>query len=276
MAAVVAPAIQPYLDRAVETTNRVARTFAVATRLLPREVRPDVYLLYLVCRQLDDLVDFQKPDAERRLGWVARWAERGEVRGPEAEILQHLADRYPTLPRDAVTDFCEGQRQDMGTLVVDTEADLDLYAYRVAGTVGRLMATILGAETEAADEASRALGIAMQRTNILRGIDEDLARGRVYIPAQALAMAGVQDLARDDRTLLLRVEIAVADHWYELGLPGSSLLKHGGRQVRAAGVMYRQILRQIEREGRGVQRPKRVVVPSHRKLLGLVQGLVQP
>lgn len=276
MAAVVAPEIQPYLDRAVETTNRVARTFALATRLLPREVRPDVYLLYLVCRQLDDLVDFQEPDAERRLGWVARWAERGEVQGPEAEILQHLADRYPTLPRDAVADFCEGQRQDMGTLVIDTEADLDLYAYRVAGTVGRLMATILGAETEAADEAARALGIAMQRTNILRDIDEDLARGRVYIPAQALAMAGVQDLARDDRTLLLRVEIAVADHWYERGLPGSSLLKHGGRQVRAAGVMYRQILRQIEREGRGVQRPNRVVVPSHRKLLGLVQGLVQP
>ncbi len=276
MALSTSPAIQTYLDEAIATTNRVARTFALATRLLPAGVRPDVYLLYLVCRQLDDLVDFGAVDAENRLLGAMDWSERGLVTSQGTEILEHLVGRYPGLPRDAVTDFCRGQLRDMHPFAVETEADLNLYAYQVAGTVGRLMASILGVVDPAADQAARALGIAMQRTNILRDIDEDLGRGRCYLPRQTLALAGVSDLRHDDRTLLLRVEIAIADHWYEQALPGTAMLRRGGRPVKAAGLMYRQILRQIEREGRGRRRPCRAVVPSHRKLLGVMHALLAP
>jgi phytoene synthase len=274
VAVVVEPAIREYLEEAVLTTNRVARTFALATRILPRDVRPDVYLLYLVCRQLDDLVDFQDPDAGRRLDCAVEWATTGTVRGPEAEILDYLFQRHPDLPREAVFDFCQGQRRDMRPFLMETEAELDLYSYQVAGTVGRLMATLLGVFDEKADQAARALGIAMQRTNILRDIDEDLARGRTYLPRQTMELAGVRDLGSDDRSLLLRVEIAIADHWYERGLPGTCMLRRGSRSVRAAGLMYQQILRQIERDGRGAVRPCRSVVPSHRKLLGVMQALI--
>jgi phytoene synthase len=276
MAMTASSHMQSYLQEAVVTTNRVAKTFALATRLLPSEVRPDVYLLYLVCRQLDDLVDFGEPEAEDRLGRTIAWAEDGAVSSPESEILEYLAGRYAGLPRDAVSDFCQGQLRDMHPFLVETEAELDLYAYQVAGTVGRLMAAILGVLDPSADRAARALGIAMQRTNILRDIDEDLGRARCYLPLQTLTLSGVTDLKSDDRSLLLRVEIAIADHWYEQALPGTALLRRGGRPVRAAGLMYRQILRQIEREGRGRRRPCRAVVPSHRKLLGVVQALLVP
>ena len=62
------------LCAAKETTRRVARTFALACRLLPRDVRDDVYLLYLVFRTLDDAVDNGEPDAAGRLAAVEAWA----------------------------------------------------------------------------------------------------------------------------------------------------------------------------------------------------------
>jgi phytoene synthase len=264
------------LAEARSTTHKVARTFALATRLLPRSVRSDVYLLYLACRRLDDLVDEGHPAAAERLATVEAWTRGQPSYCPEVEILECLRRRHPELPLEAVREFCRGQAQDLHFQGFETEDQLDLYAYRVAGTVGQLMASLLGARGEAADSAARALGIAMQRTNIIRDVDEDLARGRVYLPRSTMRMAGVEDLDGDDRALLLRLEIAIADHWYDRGLPGCSLLPAGGRQVRAAGLMYREILREVERSGRGLKRPLRVSVPPRRKVIPLVRALIAP
>ena len=106
-------------------------------------------------------------------------------------ILADLARRHPALPRDAVADFMTGMRQDLAGPQIATDGDLDVYCYRVAGTVGRLMAAILGGEGPEADTAARSLGSAMQRTNIIRDVDEDLANGRIYLPADALARHGI-------------------------------------------------------------------------------------
>ncbi len=246
--------------------NRVGRTFSSATRLLPPDVRPDVRLLYLVARGLDDLVDERRPNATRRLDQVQRWAETGAVTCRETAMLEHLASRHAGLPLDAVVDFCEGQREDLRELGFSTEADLDRYCYRVAGTVGRLMAAILGAQGQGADHAARALGIAMQRTNILRDVDEDLALGRVYLPQETLELARVRDLARGDRSLLLRVESAIAEWWYAQGMRGLPLLPRGRFAIQAATVMYREILRQLARDGWGVRRPWRARVSRSRQL----------
>lgn len=253
--------------------RRVARTFSRAARLLPADVRDDVNLLYLVVRTLDDLVDARSPAAGDCLDQVERWALRGEVTCWEAEVLAHLSARYPDLPRDAIVDFCAGQRSDLEGLDLETEADLDRYCYQVAGTVGRLMATLLGARGPRADSAARALGIAMQRTNVLRDIDEDLAVGRLYIPRQTLEMTQVDDLAGGDRSRLLRVEAAVADWWYEQGLAGLPELPRGRFAIRAAARMYREILRQIERDGWGAQRPKRSRVSAARQIVLIAASL---
>jgi 15-cis-phytoene synthase len=259
-----APAPHPALADARATTQRVARTFALACRLLPRAVRDDVYLLYLVLRTLDDLVDEGRPEAAARVAAVDAWAQgrRGE-RTREVEVLAELHARRD-LPRAAVAEFCAGMRQDLARASFATEAELDRYCYRVAGTVGLLMTAILGAREPArARPAAAALGIAMQRTNILRDIDEDAANGRVYIAAEALARHGPP--LRGRRAALLREQIAYADRLYEGGLAGVGQLVHGGRAVAAAGAMYREILRQIERDGYGA-RPGRAVVSRPRKL----------
>ena len=258
------PQTAPLVAEARSTTRRVARTFALACRLLPRDVRDDVYLLYLVFRNLDDLVDDGVPDAESRVAAVEAWAAGGALQPTrEVAVLEALDARHD-LPRDAFAAFCAGMRWDLEGEVPATEADVDAYCYRVAGTVGVVMAAVLGTrDSTRALPAAAALGMAMQRTNILRDIDEDLAAGRIYLAEEALARLGGP--APGEREALLRDQIARAEALYARGCAGIPLLVRGRRAVAAAAGMYREILRQIERDGYGA-RPGRAVVSGPRKL----------
>ena len=289
------PRVAALLPEAQATINRVARSFALAARFLPRDVRDDINLLYLALRRLDDLVDLEAPsgsaqraDAQQRLAAIRTWLSTGAVAdagGDELAIFVDLQRRTPALPTDAIGAFLDGMESDLAGPVMESDADLDLYCYQVAGTVGRLMAALLGVrggDDAQADRAARALGAAMQRTNILRDIDEDLANGRVYLPATALrrvgldpaAVSGPTSLRDGDRRALYRAEIARADAEYEIGVAGIRHLLNGGRSIRVAGHLYREILRQIERDGFGVQRPHRPVVGRARKAAAVVRAVM--
>ncbi len=253
------------LDEARQTTRRVAKTFTIAVRLLPRAVRDDVHLLYLVFRTLDDLVDDGRPEAEPRLAAVEAWCtEAPGAQTLEVRILDELAGRH-AIPRAAMADFCAGMRSDLAFAQPQTEEELDRYCYRVAGTVGVVMSAVLGlrGDRDTAHRAAAGLGIAMQRTNILRDIDEDRAAGRIYLARETVERFGPPDPGR--RGALLRDQIARADAYYAEGHAGIRLLASGRGAVRAAGAMYQEILRQLEREGLG-ERPGRAVVPRRRKL----------
>ena len=288
------PRVAALLPEAQVTIDRVARSFALAARFLPRGVRDDINLLYLALRRLDDLVDLEAPsgsaqraDAQQRLAAIRTWINTGAIAdagGDELAIFVDLQRRTPALPTDAIGAFLDGMESDLAGPVMESDADLDLYCYQVAGTVGRLMAALLGVrggDDAQADRAARALGAAMQRTNILRDIDEDLANGRVYLPATALRRVGLDPAAasgptslRDgDRRGLYMAEIARADAEYDVGVAGIRHLLNGGRSIRVAGHLYREILRQIERDGFGVQRPHRPVVGRVRKAAALVRAV---
>ena len=236
----------------------MAKTFSLACRLLPRDVRDDVYLLYLVFRTLDDLVDEQRAEAAERVGAVAAWAAgTAGARTDEVLILEDLAARHP-LPREAFAHFCAGMRQDLDGDTFETEDDVDRYCYRVAGTVGLVMAAVLGtARVDRAGPAAAALGMAMQRTNVLRDIDEDAAVGRVYIAREAIERCG--SLEPGAREALLRDQIPRADALYERGLAGIGELRRGNRAIAAAAAMYRELLRQLS--GRVRARAGPAVVP---------------
>lgn len=295
------PQIAALLPKARATIDRVARSFSLAARFLPRDVRGDVDLLYLALRSLDDLVDVDArsrgsdpSEAPRRIAAIESWAQGGaanvSVSNPydrELMIFDYLARRHPHFPRGAISDFLSGMRADLRPIHIRTEAEHARYCYQVAGTVGRMMAAILGvaagSEREA-DEAARALGEAMQRTNILRDIDEDLAAGRVYVADEALVSAGLDPAAHSgplsllegDRRPLLRDQIARADAAYERGARGIRYLRHGRRSIAAAAALYREILRQIERDGLGARRPHRPVVGRLQKGRVLVGALLSP
>lgn len=241
-------------------------TFAPGLELLPGAIRGDVERLYRVLRTLDDLVDEQDPRALARVRAVEDWARGGDAQSPEARALAQLAERHP-LPRVQALAFCEGMRHDLAGGSIDTEGDFDRYCQQAGGAVGIMLVSLLGVrgEERARQKAERqmaTLGRAMQVTNILRDIDEDLAHGRLYVARSMIERHGFP--APGAREGLLRELIARADALYEQGATAIPLLASGQAAMSLSAALYREILRQIEREGFGAM-PGRAVVPAWRR-----------
>ena len=233
----------------------------LAVRLLPRDVRADVVALYGVFRTLDDAVDEGWPSALERVEAVERWCRTGRVGSAEAAALDDVARRWP-LPRDALLAFCAGMRHDLEGRRVATEAELDRYCFRVAGTVGLCVTALLG-EREPCSDRAALLGVALQRTNVLRDVEEDALAGRSYVP-QATA-------ERLEGDALVRDQIARADTLYAAGLTGIPHLRRGRWAIAAAAFTYREILREIERAGLAA-RHDRTVVPAWRRLWAVTRA----
>jgi phytoene synthase len=112
--------------------------------------------------------------------------------------------------------------------------------------------------------------MAMQRTNILRDLDEDALTGRTYVARETIARYG--EPAPGQRGPLVRDQIARADALYDSGLAGVPALRHGRWAIATAGGMYREILREIERRGYGAL-PGRTVVPPPRKAAAALRAM---
>ncbi len=238
-----------------------ASSFNVGVSLLPLRLQSDARRLYYLLRTIDDLVDEGDPRAEERVSAVERWG-RGEVaETPETRTLDDLAARYP-LSRRALIEFCRGMRHDLSGASIETEADLERYCGQAGGTVGIMLAALLGVKRSDGVEKMATLGSAMQWTNILRDIDEDLERGRVYIAQTTIKRFGLP--LPGFREELLRDQIGRADALYAEGQEAISLLRSGRLAMGLSTTLYREILRQIEREGFG-RTAGRAKIPAWRK-----------
>jgi 15-cis-phytoene synthase len=235
-------------------------TFGEGVRLLPSAIQDDVRQLYYVLRTIDDLVDDGHPDAPSRLDAVECWANGAQSLTEETRILNGLAARHP-FDRAALLEFCDGMRHDLAGEHIANEDALEGYCQQAGGSVGVLLSGLLGGRGPECAEKMAMLGRAMQRTNILRDIDEDYESGRVYVATTTIERYGVP--VPGAREMLLRDQIARADSLYDEGLPAIAMLSHGRLAMGLATALYREILREIERSGYGVK-PGRVSVPAHR------------
>lgn len=229
--------------------------------LLPPRLQRDARTLYKVLRTIDDLVDEQHTYAAQQVQAVAEWAEGRPADTPESQTLERLCERHP-ISRAAVHGFCEGMQLDLEGTEIETDADFERYCLLAGGTVGVMLCGLLGTRHPDAEQKMERLGVAMQWTNILRDIDEDLANGRVYIPRSVIERFGFPYPGQ--REQLLRDQIPQADACYVEGMTAIALLEHGQRAIGISGTLYREILRQIEREGYG-RKPGRVSIPIGRK-----------
>ena len=156
-------------------------------------------------------------------------------------------------------------REDLEGTVYETEADVDRYCYRVAGTVGVVMTAVLGADDfERARPAAAALGMAMQRTNILRDIDEDVANGRVYFARETLDRLRRRS-SRAAASCCCATRSAAPTRSTTAASPASASCAAGAGRSPPRPHMYRELLRRLEAEGYGA-RPGRAVVRRRRKL----------
>ena len=266
----IAPSAKPLSSTISRTTKQrdpasvlAASTFSTGIRLLPPDLQADARRLYYVLRTVDDLVDEHHPQATHRVQAIESWASGQQTETPETRILAALSRRYPLSPQ-AVIEFCQGMRHDLSHAAIETEDDLELYCQYVGGTVGVMLAGLFGTSHPAGETKMAILGKAMQRTNILRDIDEDLAHDRLYISRTTIERFGFPSPGA--RETLLRDQIARTDELYEEGLSAIPFLRRGARAMALSTTLYREILRQIEREGYG-RTPGRVAVPTWRRHL---------
>jgi phytoene synthase len=160
------------------------------------------------------------------------------------------------LPIGAFRDLLDGVRMDVTGSEYATVEDVVTYGRRVAGSIGRLSLGVFGSkDMVVAEPLADDLGVAMQLTNILRDVREDLDRGRVYLPAEDLERFGARRdaLAGPAAARLIRFEARRARSWFDRGL---ELLRYLDRRSAAcAGAMagiYLHLLRRVEERPRDV------------------------
>lgn len=246
-------------------------SFSAAARLFGRDLREDVWQLYAWCRYCDDQIDGQDHggastpiDAEeraRRLTRLRALTIRAMNDQPVAEpafvALQRVARRHDLDPRWP-QELLDGFAMDVDETRFSAQADTLTYCWGVAGVVGVMMASIMGVRETAVLRRAQDLGLAFQLTNICRDVREDALNGRVYLPAEALAAAGVPAkpealLAASARVAVFEVvagQLALAEDYYDSARIGLRALPfRGALAVAAARRVYRQIGRRILAKG---------------------------
>ena len=268
------------------------RTYFLATRLLAPDQRPAVHALYGFARHADDILDELNPalDVSARAERLQALSDRFFAGEHDDEpVLAAVGDtvrRYSIGP-DLFEDFLASMRMDLTVTGYPDRAALDRYMRGSAEVIGLQMLPILGTvgDPEAAAPYAAALGRAFQLTNFLRDVDEDLARNRIYLPADELAAFGV------DRELMTwchlhrrtdaRVRDALAAQHritrdiYRFAADGIALLAPRSRPcVATALTLYSEILDCIEADGFSVF-SRRATVGMTRRLQVAGGGLLR-
>ncbi|MGA1711426.1 MAG: phytoene desaturase family protein [bacterium] len=236
------------------------KSFHWAGRLLPQSQFNDASLLYAFCRHVDDLADEASDprEAKIRLDQLRQdlWSDKPKQPLNQA-FRQLMADQQ--LEQCWVEDLIEGVLSDLGEVCLQTQEELICYAYRVAGTVGLMMAQVLGCRDPHALAFATDLGIAMQLTNIARDVHEDAQRGRLYIPQQWLGenpvsavqlIEGNQEARHAAETAVERL-LDLAELYYRSGYQGMRYLPMRVRLgILTARALYRAIGDEIYPEPR--------------------------
>jgi phytoene synthase len=235
-------------------------SFYLAMRILPRAQRGAMFAIYSFCRQVDDIADDPGP-RDARLAALAGW---------RADIEALYGGRITARARDLAgpvrdyglekTDFLaviDGMETDVVADVrAPTWSELDLYCDRVASAVGRLSVKIFGLDGKSGRGLAHHLGRALQLTNILRDLDEDAAVGRLYLPQEALAAAGID--AADPGVVLASPSLgrvcaelvkAARDHFDSANDIMASAPRRAVRAPRIMGAVYRLILEHTASRG---------------------------
>lgn len=246
-----------------QLTRTHSSTFYLGSRLFPPTERQAVSVVYAVCRSGDDAVD-EAPTREAARARLLVWREhieRAYAGAPRSgaflEIGLHWVLEHFNVPRNAFDELYLGLESDLGEQRFETMSELMLYCRRVAGVVGLLIAPVAGYRGgDRTLESALSLGEAMQLTNILRDVGEDLRMDRLYLPTELLDKHGVT------RASLKAAQVTpgyvalleeIAEHASELYRQGwEGIPKLNGVAATAVGVAalnYEGILQKLRQNG---------------------------
>ena len=271
------PAASPTPSSAPQ--HAAGSSFYTAMKILPPAQRAAMFEIYGFCRRVDDIADSDAPRAERLIELAAWRADvnalyAGQVPPRVAGLAKPMRDF--DLAKEDFLALIDGMEMDaFDDIRGPSAAILDLYCDRVASAVGRLSVRVFGIEREAGKALAHHLGRALQLTNILRDLDEDAGVGRLYVPREALAKAGIT--TNDPKAALRSATLGTAcaelvararEHFGEAEAIMARLPRKSVRAPRIMGLVYRAILDRLV--ARGWSAPRQPIRLPRARLLWIV------
>ena len=240
------------------------KTYFLATLLLPKAKRPFVHALYGFARYADEIVDdlASELSIEEKAQALSTWGDgvladlkKGTSDDHVGRALIDTVKRFD-IPHEHFEAFLHSMTMDLTVQEYETYEDLLEYVYGSAAVIGLEMVPILGPLHQDAYEAAKKLGIACQLANFIRDVDEDLDRGRVYLPIKELAQFGVTREMLEERVLTpeiieaLKFQIARVRQLQAEAAPGIAMLEASSRPcIEAASTLYCGIVDEVEKIG---------------------------
>ena len=213
--------LDPELRASYEECKRLnslhGKTYYLATLLLPKSKRPHVHALYGFARYADEIVDDLSSTLtiEEKSAYLKNWGEGviedirlGTSKDHVGRALVDTVQRF-SIPIELFEAFLHSMTMDLSVTHYQTYEELMEYVYGSAAVIGLQMVPILGATNPEAYSAAEKLGIAFQLANFIRDIDEDLDRGRIYLPLDELEAAGVSREMLMARVLTPQIKAAL-------------------------------------------------------------------
>ena len=238
------------------------KTYYLATLLLPKEKRPFVHALYGFARYADEIVDDLESSLsiDEKASALKVWGDgiladlrKGQSKDHIGRALIDTVNRF-AIPIEHFEAFLHSMTMDLSITEYQTYEDLLEYVYGSAAVIGLQMVPILGSTDPRAYEAAQKLGIAFQLANFIRDVDEDLERGRVYLPIQELAEHGVSWQMLNERVLTPQIRSALQAQIKRVRALqkesefGISLLDASSRPcIEAASELYCGIVDEVEK-----------------------------
>jgi len=266
-------------------TRKSASNLALAFVLLPREKRNAMSALYAFCREVDDVADAGTVPVETRREQLASWrvdiqraCDGLAPRLPVSAELQPVIRKF-NLRFEQFEDLLQGCEMDLDRNRYETFAALEEYCYHVASVVGLLSIEIFGYQNPACRDYAVHLGKALQLTNILRDVQTDAARGRIYLPQSEMKTFDVPEsdilgAKFSDRYFALASRVAErARTFYRLAQ--QSLPPEDRKAMVAAecmGSVYWGLLQKLERGRFNVFGPQPLTLSKPRKLALILQS----
>ena len=214
-----------------------AKSFNWSGFFLPKKIYYKCSVLYDFCRTIDNIAD-QNKDLETKKKELGEFRKKFEQKNKDDGVIKNMWDlmNEKNISKKIVEDLFDGINSDLKKEVrMETEKELLIYSYRVAGTVGLMMAKIFGVKKKESLQRAIDLGIAMQLTNIARDVVEDEKKNRVYL------IKSSNDAFKSIKNIILK-----ADSFYESSFEGIKDIPFNSRfSIIVARRVYRQIGKKI-------------------------------
>jgi phytoene synthase len=240
------------------------KTYYLATLLLPKAKRPFVHALYGFARYADEIVDdlASELSVEEKSEVLSKWGngvladlKKGTSQDHVGRALIDTVNRFD-IPHEHFEAFLHSMTMDLIVQEYESYEDLLEYVYGSAAVIGLQMVPILGPLHNDAFQAAEKLGIAFQLANFIRDVDEDLDRGRVYLPLKELGQFGVTREMLEERVLTpeiveaLKFQIARVRQLQHEAAAGIKMLEPSSRPcIEAASTLYCGIVDEVEKIG---------------------------